>query len=161
MELNWISPNNPKAEQLARVAELEENPDNSAEERRERRTAITIVNLIDALESCDGPAKWVKLSRSNVLEFYAFDPAQLASDEKQTIPQVLVWIKSDYCEIRYELPHEHRPWRWTFTFGSEYPDPVSGKDRDPVTLILDAFSRCESRRENLVTKISKKTDAQQ
>jgi len=152
VKLHWLSPENPRAETLERIEELEALPHETRVEKAERLARIAFIDLLNALESCDGPEKWLKLKAYNYLFFYAHDPNQLAKrNEKLVVPQVMIKVRHRYHEIRYELPHEQQPWKWAVAYV---------RWDETVDLLLDAFTRCESRREKLVTRIWSNRDAE-
>jgi hypothetical protein len=103
-----------------------------------RKSAHAIVAFLDAIEPLPGPEKWVRLNHYQTLSFFAFDPAEASPRS----PQVQILCRLRSSEVQYLLPHEHRPWKWAKTYACNI--------HEAVELVLDAFTRCEWRRENLV-----------
>ena len=138
MKLHSLYTPDIQAECLA-FAEAAKPTDNNRE-RWLRKSARSIVAFLNEIEPLPGSEKWVRLSHYQTLSFYALNVEGL---QRQS-PQVIVNFRARICEIRYLLPHEHRPWVWA------QPDILLDIS-EAARLVLDGFTRCESRPEFLLT----------
>lgn len=107
-----------------------------------RMEAQAVADIIHGLRCTPGPTKWLRLNHNATLSFFAFDEFDLRRRSERQIPQVVAYCRKRYSEVEYLLPAEQRPREWAKTYGLEIEDTLK--------LILDALTRCESRREHLV-----------
>ena len=125
-----------RADNLAEAAELERAPDKYPNVRR--TDVLAVIDILDLLDARDGPEKWVRLNHSTTLSFFHFDPVEFPRQR----PQVMIWCRKRYSELQYLLPSENWPW--------DYAKTIAIETNDAADLIIDAFTRCESRREHLI-----------
>jgi hypothetical protein len=115
-----------------------EIPENEIGRQQIISSAEARIAILDAIEPIAGPDKWIRLNHDVLLSFFAFDPNEFARQS----PQVSVECRKRYSRISYLLPREHRPW--------ETAQAVAFDVSEAVELVLDAFTRCELRREYLI-----------
>ena len=118
------------------AARLERDPASSPNIRRS--DVLAVIDILDLLETRDGPERWVRLNHCSTLSFFQYDPAEFARQR----PQVVIWCRKRYSELQYLLPSENWPW--------DYAKTIATETNDAADLIIDAFTRCETRRECLI-----------
>ncbi|MEM7558616.1 MAG: hypothetical protein AAF394_05800 [Planctomycetota bacterium] len=136
MILHQSYPTDIRAANLAEASRLERDPDKFPNVKRS--DVLAVIDILDLLDVREGPEKWVRLNHDTTLSFFHYDPAEFVRQR----PQVIIWCRKRYSELEYLLPSENWPW--------DYAKTIAIETSDAAELIVDAFTRCETRHEFLI-----------